>query len=335
MSDNIKSDGSANGQNSNRKRVKRKVDYKPLFITLISILMASAVFLGVFAARWYTMPKDTEIVQSFEEGTLEDISIADAKAKGEVKVNILIMGTDASGLLTDVIMIAQIDTKKNRASVMSIPRDTYIKYRGYKGKINGVHSTYYDKTLKSGSEDAILAVKELTGMPIHHYVKVNIKAFRQCIDELGGVDFYVPQNMKYSDPYQDLYINLKKGQQHLDGDKAEQLVRFRQYPNGDIGRIKVQQDFMNALIEQKLNLKYVGEIGDIYSVLIRNLETSMSPEDAVACGELLLDIGKANIKSVTLPHNFVDGASYVKPDYDGLIKTREEYFGYDMYGNEI
>ena len=334
MSNNVRNKRTAQGQSSNKKNVRRKKkDYTALKVSLLSLLMVAATVLGVFAARWYTTPHSNEILQSFDDGTLESIELANAK--GDVKVNILIMGTDVSGLLTDVIMLAQIDTVKNTASVMSVPRDTYIKYRGYRGKINGVHSTYYDKQTKSGSEDAILAVKELTGMPIHHYVKFNTKAFRQCIDELGGVDFYVPRNMRYTDPAQDLYINLKKGQQHLDGDKAEQLVRFRNYPNGDIGRIKVQQDFMNALIEQKLNLKYVGEIGDIYSVLISNLETSMSPEDAVVCGELLLNIGKANIKSVTLPHNFVEGASYVKPNYSELIKVREEYFGYDKYGNEI
>lgn len=334
MSNNVKNNRAAGGQSSNRKKTRRKKkDYTALKITLLSLVMVVAIVLGVFTARWYTTPHSSEILQSFEDGTLESIEIANAK--GDIKVNILIMGTDVSGLLTDVLMLAQIDTVKNTASVMSIPRDTYIKYRGYKGKINGVHATYYNKSIKSGSEDTILAVKELTGMPIHHFVKVNTKAFRQCVDELGGVDFNVPRNMHYSDPAQDLYINLKKGQQHLDGDKAEQLVRFRNYPNGDIGRIKVQQDFMNALIDQKLNLKYVGEIGDIYSVLISNLETSMSPEDAIACGELLLGIGKANIKSVTLPHSFVEGASYVKPNYGELIKVREEYFGYDKHGNEI
>lgn len=334
MSSNEKKNRAAGGQVSNRTKVRRKKkDYTALKVTLISLLMVVAVVTGVFSARWYTTPHSSEILQSFEDGTLENIKLTGAK--GNVKVNILVMGTDVSGLLTDVIMLAQIDTVKNTASVMSIPRDTYIKYRGYKGKINGVHATYYDKSIKSGSEDAILAVKELTGMPIHHFIKVNTRAFRQCIDELGGVDFNVPRNMHYKDPAQDLNINLKKGQQHLDGDKAEQLVRFRNYPNGDIGRIKVQQDLMGAIIDQKLNIKYVGEIGDIYSVLISNLETSLSPEDAVLCGELLLSIGKANIKTVTFPHYFVDGASYVRPDYSELIRLREAYFGYDKYGNEI
>ena len=315
------------------KRKKKKKNYTALKVTLISLLMVVAMVCGIVAAKWYTTPYSSDVVDSFEEGTLENIEITSSNA--DVKFNILIMGTDVSGLLTDVLMVAQIDTIKNTASVMSIPRDTYIKYRGYKGKINGVHATYYDKTTKSGSEDTIKPVRELTGIPIHHFVKVNTKAFRQCIDELGGVDFYVPQNMRYSDPAQDLYINLKKGQQHLDGDKAEQLVRFRSYPMGDIQRIQVQQDLMNALIEQKLNIKYVGEIGDIYSVLISNLETSLSPEEAIACGEMLLEIGKENIRSTTLPHILIDGAAYVKPAYEEIIEAREEYFGYDKHGNEI
>lgn len=309
---------------------KRKKDYSNLKFALLSIFMSIAVGLGVFAARWYTTPHSETILQSFEEGTLNEVVI------DEQKSNILIIGTDVSGLLTDVIMLVQIDPVKKQASVMSIPRDTYIKYQGYKGKINGVHATFYDKEIKSGSEATIRAVKQLMGeIPIHHYVKVNTKALRQCIDELGGVDFYVPQNMKYTDPAQDLYIDLKKGQQHLDGDKAEQLVRFRQYKNGDIGRIKVQQDFIHAVMEQKLNIKYVGEIGDIYSVLISNLETSMAPEEAIKYGNLLLEIGRENVETITLPHRFVEGKSYVVPVMSEIVTVREQYFGYDKEGNEI
>ena len=324
-SNNVVRSGGARPSGGKRK----KKDYTTLKLTLISLLMMVSMVLGVFSARWWTTPKDSEIVEQFDDGTLEAVVIE------EEKCNVLIMGTDTSGMLTDVLMIAQIDPIKKKASILSIPRDTYIKYKNYTGKINGVHSRYYNKELKSGSEDVILAVKELTGMPIHHYIKFNTKAFRQCVDELGGVDFYVPQNMKYSDPAQDLYIDLKKGQQHLDGDKAEQLVRFRSYKNGDIGRIKVQQDFIAALLEQKLNLTYVGEVGDIYSVIIENLETSMSPEDAVTCGDLLLEIGKENIKTVTLPHAFVENKPYVKPLYKEILKVREEYFGYDETGKEI
>ncbi len=328
MSD-IKNTKLATNATKVKKRKKKKAKNKKFEIALISCLMIVAMVLGVYSAKLYTTPHSEELISKFREGTLETVEIS------KEKCNILIMGTDVDGRLTDVMMIAQIDPVNKTASVMSIPRDTYVKYRGYSGKINGVHATYYDKELKSGSEDAILAVRELTGIPIHHFVKFNIKAFRQCIDELGGVDFNVPQNMNYSDPAQDLYINLKKGMQHLDGEKAEQLVRFRKYPEGDIKRIQVQQELMHALIDQKLNLKYVGEIGDIYSIVISNIETSMSPDDAVMCGQQLLEIGKENIKSITMPHIIIDGQAWVKPNYSEILKVREEFFGYDMEGNEI
>jgi anionic cell wall polymer biosynthesis LytR-Cps2A-Psr (LCP) family protein len=151
---------------------------------------------------------------------------------------------------------------------------------------------------------------------------------------LGGVDFDVPQRMKYTDPMQDLYIDLQPGMQHLDGDKAEQLVRFRSYPFGDIDRIKVQQNFLHAIAEQKLKVSYVGKIDDIYSVVIKNLETSMSPDDLVQCGKQLLDVGTENISTVTLPHSFVNGETYVVPVYSEIENIRENDFGYGADGED-
>ncbi len=289
---------------------------------LISLLMILSVVSGIYCAKVYTTPYSNRVIESFDDDTLEDVSIK------KEKYNVLILGTDKSGLLTDVIMLAQINPVEDKAIVMSIPRDTWFKYRGRSSKINEVHSAFYNKKEETGAEDTILAIKELTGIPIHHFVKVDTKAFRECIDALGGVDFNVPQNMRYRDPFQDLNINLKKGEQHLDGDKAEQLVRFRHYPNGDIDRIAVQQKFLHALAEQKLKPKYVGKIDDIYSIVIKNIETSMSPDDFVECGSQLLSIGTENIQTVTLPHTFVDGASYVKPVNSEIKVMKEEVFGY-------
>lgn len=307
-----------------RKNRKKNIVITILNTILVSLLSICAVAGGIYCAKIYTTPYSNEIVASFDDDTLHNVSIK------KEKYNILITGTDKSGMLTDVLMLAQIDPVDNKAVVMSIPRDTWVKYRGRSSKITEVYSAFYNKKEKTGIEDTILAVRELTDVPIHHFVKVNTKAFRQCIDELGGVDFDVPQNMRYNDPAQDLYINLKKGQQHLDGDKAEQLVRFRHYPNGDIGRIEVQQKFLHALAEQKLKPKYVGKIDDIYSIVIKNIETSMSPDDFVECGSQLLEIGTENIETITLPHAFVNGASYVKPVPAEIANIRRNAFGYTV-----
>ena len=312
---------------TDKRRKRKKKRFAFLKTLLITSLMCFSALCGIYCAKLYTTPY-SEIVNQFHEDTLDDVVIS------KEKCNILIMGTDKSGMLTDVLMLAQIDPVNSKAVVMSIPRDTYIKYNGISMKINSVHSIKQRKD-KKGSEGTILTVKELTGIPIHHFVKVNIDAFIQCIDELGGVEFDVPQRMYYQDPYQDLDIDLKKGMQNLNGKEAEQLIRFRQYPNGDIGRIKVQQEFMHALIEQKLQFKYIGKIDDIYSVVAKNIETSMTPHNMIQCGTQLLEIGKENITSFILPHAMVENRPYVKPVYQEIDKVREEYFGYDENGNEI
>lgn len=302
-----------------KKRTKKKVK-RLLNIVLISVLMICASVSGVYCARIYTTPHSS-IVSDFAAGTLTDVKIS------KERCNVLIMGTDKEGLRTDVMMLAQIDPVSGRAVVMSIPRDTRVKYNGVKRKITEVHAVGHSRN-KKGSEAAIVAVKELTGLPIHHFVKVNFTAFNDCIDELGGVDFDVPQRMLYRDPYQDLYINLHKGMQHLDGDKAEQLIRFRQYRNGDLGRIEVQQNFLHALAEQKLQMKYIGKIDDIYNIISENMETSMTPADMVQIGMELLDIGTGNIETVTMPGTPQDigGGSYVIPDYEELGALVETYF---------
>ena len=314
-----------------KKHNKRKKNlWSALKVTFVSFMMAFAALSGIYCAKMYTTPYSDEY-RHFQSGTLDYAEVS------KEKCNILIMGTDKSGLLTDVMMIAQIDPVNRTAFVMSIPRDTNLIYNpnnpSREKRINSVHAIAERE--RKGSEAAILAVKELTGIPIHHYVKINTKAFIDCIDALGGVEFDVPQRMKYSDPFQDLYIDLQPGLQRLDGDKSEQLVRFRHYPNGDIGRIEVQQKFMHALFSQKLQVKYVGKIYEVYNIIAKNIESSMSPEIAVQCGQELLEIGTGNIKSMILPHEFVEGQSYVRPLKSEIARVRREYFGYDDEGNDV
>lgn len=315
---------------NNKKKKRRRNTTGVLKIILVTLILVFASVSGIYCAKLYTTP-NSDILGFLAPGTLENVEIS------KEKCNILIMGTDKDGLRTDVMMLAQIDPENGRATVMSIPRDTLVKYNGRNRKITEVHAVGMRKGKQYGTEAAILATKEMTGMPIHHFVKFNLKAFNDCIDELDGVEFNVPRNMYYSDPAQDLYINLKKGKQILDGNKAEQLIRFRRYTHGDIDRIKVQQDFIHALIDQKLQLKYIGRIDEMYEILSENMETSMSPDDMVQCAKQLLDMGTGNISTITMPGTPKDiaGGSYVIANYDEFLTVRENNFGYDAEGNEI
>lgn len=302
---------------------------KYLTVVLLIILLFGASAAGIYTAQMMTSQFDSDVSQ-------RTIGELEKKESPKSKYNVLLMGTDAEGGLTDVMMIYQIDPQLNKVSVLSIPRDTRITFNGRTEKINAAHSYGRQEKDSDGNdrsdEYAIRAVKELTGIPIHHFVCINFAAFRQVIDALGGFDYDVPQRMKYTDVWQDLYIDLQPGMQHLDGDKAEQLVRFRKYTNGDIDRIAVQQDVLRELIKQKVNPSGLAKVPEIYKIVLDNIDTDMSLAEATAIAKNILDANgsEEGIQTYTLPGNFrtISGLSYWEADVDEIEKLVADVFGY-------
>ncbi len=309
---------------------------KYLTVLLVVILMFAAAAAGIFTAQKLTSQVDADFsVNVYRE-------LEEPAPKEEY--NVLLMGTDAEGGLTDVMMVYHIDPKQKQIKVLSIPRDTRILYNNRTEKINAAHA--YGKKQKTSDghdradEYAIRAVKELTGIPIHHYACINFAAFRQVIDVLGGFDYDVPQNMKYDDPWQELHIDLKKGFQHLDGDKAEQLVRFRKYTDGDIDRVAVQQDVLKELIRQKVNPTGLAKVPEIYETVLKNVDTDMTMAEAVGIAKNILDASASKvdengeeisgIETFTLPGSFLDirNVSYWEPSLKQIETLVAEEFGY-------
>ena len=183
-------------------------------------------------------------------------------------------------------MVCSYNPKTQRASMLSIPRDTFIgknksKATGY-DKINSVYSN-------KGPEKTLELVNELTGMDIKYYVVVNNQVVIDLVNNIGGVYFDVPIDMNYDDKTQNLHIHLKSGYQKIDGDHAEQLLRFRHNNNGtsypseygdnDFGRMKTQRDFMIEVGKQTLKLKNITHIKSIMTTLYQNVETNVTLDD--------------------------------------------------------
>ena len=248
------------------------------------------------------------------------------------KVNVLILGVDKEGLRTDTIIVASFDTDDSTVNMLSIPRDTRI-YAGSKyQKINAAHALTGANGKIKGPQGSIEAVSRLTGIPINYYVEFSFDAFKETIDALGGIYFDVPQNMKYSDPTQGLYINLQKGYQFLDGDKAEQLVRFRSYPEGDIKRVRVQQSFIQEVANQKLNVGIVSKIPDLFKTLSKNIDTNFTLRDVTKYATALLKLDTGSINMYQLPGEYSQGqytASYWLANMDEISALVEGTFGYD------
>lgn len=193
----------------------------------------------------------------------------------------LILGSSQN--LTDTIMIAKYNPKSQQAYLISIPRDTFVgdskAHASASDKINSIYQGKYP-------EKTLAAVNKLTGLNIEHYIVVDTDALKALVDVIGGVYFDVPIDMKYTDKKQGLYINLKKGYQLLDGDKAEQVVRFRHNQNGttysseygdnDIGRMKTQRNFLKAVMKQTLKPENILKIGEFMDISKKYVKTNMS-----------------------------------------------------------
>lgn len=200
------------------------------------------------------------------------------------EIKILLLGE--SGNLTDTIMVVSYDPKVQKASLLSIPRDSFIGDDPEKAtafdKLNSVcQGKYPEKTLKE--------VCELLRIDIPYYMLVDTKALRELVDAIGGVEFNVPMDMHYEDDTQALYIDLQEGVQILDGDKAEQLLRFRhnddyssyptEYGDNDYGRMRTQREFIMAVIKQTVKPDNILKIRDIIDITYENLTTNLTISD--------------------------------------------------------
>ena len=185
--------------------------------------------------------------------------------------NIFLAATDKGGTRTDTMMVMSYDTEKQTVGVISVPRDTLVaRERGNPHLVYG----------PGGLEQRIADVSEMLGVPIHYYIKVDIKGFITLVDYLGGIDFYVPCDMNYDDPVQDLHIHFKKGQQHLTGQQAMEVTRFRKNNDGsgysDIGRTQTQQAVLVALAKKALSLGSLTKINGFVEFFSKNVDTNLS-----------------------------------------------------------
>ena len=226
--------------------------------------------------------------------------------------------------LSDTMLLVRFDPQEEKLSVLSIPRDTKVDLEGYGNrKIN--HANDYGGPALTAS-----AVSELLGgVEIDRYVRVNVQGIEKLIDALGGVNVFVPKDMKYNDFSQHLYIDLKKGQQHLDGEKAVQFLRYRYDDLGDISRVQRQQVLMRALVEQALKPGTIVKIPKILDVIKSHLDTNLTVKELMALSNFASQTERSDMQMMMLPGNFnnpEENVSYWVPDSDRIQNLMVQHF---------
>jgi len=252
-------------------------------------------------------------------------SIFNPLAGPQKPINVLILGTDKVGLNTDVIVVANINPVTKEIHVVSIPRDTKVQYKGTH-KINSMYG-------KGKADLAKEKVGEVIGNPIDYSVVANPEGFRNIVDILGGVEVDVPRNMNYDDYDQDLHIHLKKGLQVLDGNKAEQFVRYRHgYTEGDLGRIEAQQIFFKAFVEQKLKPQYILKADKLLEQVFEFVKTDIPLDIAIKYALVAKDMPSENISFLNLPGTpkRTNGAWYFIQDSSEVEKQIKNEFSLEI-----
>lgn len=311
--DNLNNNKKSNKNKKKNKKKKSKILNKILLI-LVIILIALAVGIA------YKTKKNGGGIQGLlstlvghNEETLKNLE----------PIQVLLMGvsTDNGGRLTDTIIIGTYDPKNQSASLLSIPRDTFVGKNPQTGtasdKINALYQKSPERTLEK--------VNELTGLDIKYYMVIDNQALIKLVDVIGGVEFdvpYVPGGLVYDDPSQDLHINLKSGLQVLNGDQAEQLLRYRhgnldkktgkylgtypeEYGGNDYGRMRTQREFMIETIKQTIQAKNILKIKDIIDIAYEYIETNLSIATIKDYVPYAININIDEIRSEVLP-----GGSY-------------------------
>ena len=227
----------------------------------------------------------------------------------ELKVLLLGVSTDlGDNAPTDTIMVVSYNPKNQTANLLSVPRDTYVGRSKLKAtpsdKINSLYSY-------GGAEKTLEAVNRLTGLDIQYYAVVKTEALIKLVDAIGEVDFNVPINMKYDDPTQNLHIDLKAGEQKINGDKAEQLLRFRknnnnttypeEYGDNDTGRMRTQREFMMAVMQQTLKPGNIFKIGEILDIANKYLETNIDFSYIKDYIPYAVEFSTENLQTETIP----------------------------------
>ena len=288
------------------------------------------------------------------ELTEEEQAFEDKKKEiGDLNKTVAILGVDEDEIRTDVIFVVNFNTMTNKVKVVSIPRDTkviwtdkqkraYNQLTGYTQNISKLNemSAYgrINQNIGNIRDFTIDEIENILRVHIDNYVVVNLDAFKEIVDAIGGVDMYVPQDMYYVDNSQGLYINLKEGQQHLDAEDAEGLVRFRYYPRGDEARVEMQQTFLKAVAEKVMSAEMRSNLPNIITRLFPYVKTDIKLTEVLGYLGILDEFSLSGLEFHIVPGYGDDseGPSYYyinEEELDELIK--DVFYDTTVAGEEV
>jgi LCP family protein required for cell wall assembly len=307
-------------------RPVKKTFFKTFFISI-----------AIFSLLWGGYIYKTVLSAPVEDEVGYKDNFIDRLVDDNDEIIFLLLGIDSKDVLkskgtrSDTMMLCKVDKSTGEISILSVPRDTRCYIRGRENEEKITHAHAY-----GGPELSMKAVKDLLGVDVEYYVRADYNIVKEFVELVDGVEVDVPIDMQYQDPYADppLYINLSKGHQTLDGDQAIQFLRFRKgnkggkpgYPEGDLGRIKAQQQFVGAAIEKILRPQNIPKIPQMMESYYKNVDTNIPMDTILKFAMKAKNFGTDKVEMATLPGDgqYINGISYFildEEESETLVKT--------------
>lgn len=297
----------------NKKKSKLKVFLRILLLIIILIIIGYGIWFGINYFKHIFKRGESH----YDPLSATALGIDPEKLKTVGRINILLLGESGyedDYKLTDSIMIVSYNPQTQQASMLSVPRDTYVGKRNKDtATANYLASYKVNSVYRNGTNipEAIERIEEVVGIDIDNYVLIDTAAIVQIVDAIGGVRFNVPIDMNYDDTNQNLHIHLQAGEQLIDGAKAEQLLRFRhnqdwtsypeEYGDNDLGRMRTQREFIQATLKQLIKFENITKVLDLLNIVFDNVKTDLSLETIKYYIPYAFKFDMNNIKSGMVP----------------------------------
>jgi len=269
-----------------------------VLVALAGLTAAAAGFL------LFRTPLQRQVSQQIAAGTAQN-------SFGRSKLNLLLLGYQDDEATTDTVVLAHLDVDRQTATLVSIPRDTWVPVPGAgMQKINAAYAY-------GGAKSTAKVVSALLGgIPIDATIALQPEGASQIVDAIGGLNVDVDESMDYDDNNGALHIHLKKGEQYLTGSQVVGYIRFRHDATGDFGRVKRQQQILKNMMDQLSQPQNWAKLPRIMQFARKDMSTSLSDQQLLALLEIYRNVPDDNVRTFTLPSKvgWVGDASVVFAD---------------------
>ena len=301
-------------QQRRKKSARRSIAKRALLTTLLSVVVMAIAAAALWMVSVQTRLNNPRVINNDLRSSLKEQPV------NSDPYYVLLLGTDGrpgeTEYRADSIILARVDPAQKRVTLLSIPRDTYVTWKGSQMKINAVH--FYD-----GAAGMVQIVNELCGVKISHYAEVNFDGLAGITNAVGGVTVDVDQYMRDTENFSGV-TELYAGRQTLNGEQALFYTRCRYaFADSDYTRMRHQRTFIKALLSQVLSSGDPVKIASIINSVADMVVTDLSVSDAISLSSQMVGLNaESGIYTAYVPSTpeTIGDQSYVIADDDALAE---------------